>query len=434
MYDSDQISSIDRTSRGIVAISLVGYPIKAATSYLLASRLGAQHFDEYALAVSCVVVLSTACEAGLGKLGIKLISQARVDGKPEIVRGYLLFSLRLAMLLSIAAVTSVLTIELLGLDHIIWAGPAEAVLFLPFAALTGIFVEFCTAVDRPVAGALVARVLVPALPLGVITWSYLSATSLTSMQAILAYGGGWLVGAIVSAGILWRALLPAERAKGAIIKPERWLLQSGQFVIFSVLLSLAMEGSIVIFDLLSQSDIEISAFAVCVESSLLVLGVVKSLDKLYLSQLTAAVRREAWAEVRGLRRKRHRIVAAVMATYGAIIVLFGRDILQQLGAEYQGHYNALLLSTIGALALTGSSLSSWTLAYVERPAKMSLTLVASISLMVILMFALRDRDAAAGGAFAFASSCTLLAVVSEIRWATWFRRAVRGQRSIQSRR
>ena len=85
------------TSRALVIISLFGHVLKLAGAAVLARVLGAQHYDEYAVAVASIVVLSTLAEFGLGKVGLKVVPLAVSRGDLSLARRYVSFALTLTI-------------------------------------------------------------------------------------------------------------------------------------------------------------------------------------------------------------------------------------------------------------------------------------------------------------------------------------------------
>ena len=76
---------------------LITYP----TGILLARSLGIDHYDEYAIAVAAVTMLSTFSELGAGKLAMRILPAYAETGEWGSARGYRRFAGRAILLASV---------------------------------------------------------------------------------------------------------------------------------------------------------------------------------------------------------------------------------------------------------------------------------------------------------------------------------------------
>ena len=412
------------TGRLLILITVVGHILKLAGAGLLAAALGAQNYDDYAVAVASVVVLSTISELGLGKYGMKLLPEARAASRPDIVRGYLKFSSRVVLGASLFLGLFAAWLETWDAPQFVLNSPIEAMLFLPAAAMTGVVVELCMATKRSLVATMIIRIGVPIVPLAIAVIFLSTGRILSPLSATLAYGGGWVLGLSLSLPLLLRSLTDDEKTAEPIVVPKRWLSSSSGLMLLGFALSWLAEGSILIADALIDVREEVSTYAICVEIGLFLPALVKSLDKMILPSISEAVSTKDHQMLSKIRMRRWRTVAPLLLVYWVTLLIGGRALLGLLGAGYVGHFPALLLTGAGGTCLTLVSLSQWSLAFVRGSKPSVYAAIFATLLMCGLVVVLGNSWGARGAALGFFAGTFAFAVTIHLQVRPSLRRAM----------
>jgi O-antigen/teichoic acid export membrane protein len=94
----------------LVAMSLASFAFAWVASVVFARALGADAFDDYAVAIAAATILATLAELGAGKYAMRVVP-AQVERREwSLARGYV----RFAVLVIVAASTVVALVVLLG--------------------------------------------------------------------------------------------------------------------------------------------------------------------------------------------------------------------------------------------------------------------------------------------------------------------------------
>ena len=90
--------SHDRGAFLLVAFSLISVGIGYFTSIYVARTLGHDGFEDYAVAIASLALMSTLAEAGTGKFALRILPVYVGARRWSLASGYWRFSLRLIML------------------------------------------------------------------------------------------------------------------------------------------------------------------------------------------------------------------------------------------------------------------------------------------------------------------------------------------------
>jgi len=149
----------------LLFLTASNFGIAYLTGILVARALGVQDFDEYAVAVAAVTMLSTLAEFGTGKYAMRVLP-AYVEAEDwGHAHGYRRFAHGTILLLSLllAAVFVLPDLETGGFRSL--SASSVAVLFLPAMALVGYGAEVVQANHATVRAAVVSRFVVPGVTL-----------------------------------------------------------------------------------------------------------------------------------------------------------------------------------------------------------------------------------------------------------------------------
>ncbi len=356
------------TAFSLVGFSIVSYLIKYATSIVLARALGVERYDAYAVAVASLVLLATFAELGLGKYGLKALPAYLLVGELRLARAFVRFSLQRVLVVSLLAGGALVLGEAFNGGHVSLRAPWMVALFLPFVAWAGVGSEFLMATGKALAGTLIARVLIPVVPLLFVLWaSFLHPGEgwLEPSVALFVYGLGWLLGGIALITLAPRALFGGEKL--SLDKGERRKWLQGGLGMASVALAISglFEGSLILSDFIDMPESDVAIYAVCMETGGFSYILVKSLDKFYMPMISRELLRLRVSRVIAIRRRRNRLMVGVCSAFIIALFLFGRQLLGLFGTGFERGYWALLLIAVGTIAWTLTSLSQWFLVFVR---------------------------------------------------------------------
>ena len=384
---------------------LITYP----TGILLARSLGIDHYDEYAIAVAAVTMLSTFSELGAGKLAMRILPAYAETGEWGSARGYRRFAGRAILLASVLVAGIAFIMERLADETAGVTTLGMAVMFLPAMALTGYGADVVQANRATMRAALVSRTVVPGVTLAlVVAWLSLVG-DLTAPTAVVLFGSGSVAGVVLIRAFLIRTT-PAELTGATVVlMPTRWLAEALPFMGAALLMvAMARAGLIVLGQVAPDGDV--STFAVALETGTFLYLVAKSTDKMYLPQISVLIERGDTAAMIHERNRRLRWVGAICTAFVSAIVLFGREILALFGPGFSEGYAALVIVSVGSAVWTLFSLAPSYLQYVGRTRFVILATSACVVASVVLTWHLGSRYGDTGAALAFAVPVSVLYV------------------------
>lgn len=399
----------------MIALSLLSFLLGWLTSLYLAQALGAEGFDDYAVAVAALAVMSTAAEAGTGKFGLREWPALRARGDWAGARAFPRFATLLVLTLSLLLAALAASSE--GLEDHVFADYAlgPGALFLPAIALAGLWTELGTAMGAPLAAAFVVRVLIPGLGLALVVFGQHVFSTFDASRAVELHGASWVVGALCLAFLL-RARRPAE-LREVVSTPALGLWVRGSLGYLAVALTATLLAKVGLLAL-EYADIaeeEVAVMAVAFETGGFVYVLSKSTDKLFVPQISAELSRGELGEVRRLLRRRDRLIGGASLLFLASMIVFGRPLLGLFGPTFVHGYFALVVVTAASVALTLASLSGWVLSMTRSVYTPMLWQGLTVFLIAIATVIAAPRWGLDGALAAYALPMGALAMVS--RWA-----------------
>lgn len=337
----------DRSAAILVMLSFVSLLISYITSIFVARSLGPAGFETYVVAIATLTLLSTLSESGAGKAAIQILPVYHSSGKWHLISGFWRFSIQLVLLVSCLMGLLVLLGDMIQQrateDHAILI----AALFLPAAALSGVFIDLLMAIRAPLLGATIARLVIPTATLIMMVLGMHFMKSFTAPWAVACFGLGSVLG-VALAGITYRKQSPVE-ASNATPEFDRpyWFRECLTFLTLATFASWIFRSSVIALDLLSLPPEEVASFAAAAETGGLILLLSKSTDKYFQPYLAVFIERHAWSEGIAMRKRRLIWVGATCTVFLAIIVLAGKPILGLYGTSFVSGYPALILIATG---------------------------------------------------------------------------------------
>lgn len=337
----------ERSAAILVILSFVSLLISYMTSIFVARSLGPAGFESYVVAIATLTLLSTLSESGAGKAAIQILPVYQASAKWHLISGYRRFSIQLVLLVSCVMGLLVL------LGNMNQQRPAEdhailiAALFLPAAALSGVFIDFLMAIRAPIFGATIARLVIPTTTLTLMMLGMHFMGSFTAPWAVACFGFGSVLGATL-AGITYRKRSSLELLN-ATPEPDRpyWIRECLTYLALATFASWIFRSSVIALDLLSLPPEDIASFAAAAETGGLILLLSKSTDKYFQPYLAVFIERHAWSEGIAMRKRRLIWVGATCTVFLGTILLAGKTILRLYGNSFVSGYPALVLIATG---------------------------------------------------------------------------------------
>jgi len=179
----------------LCGFSVANYALLYVTSILLARTLSVPDFDDYNVAVSSVLVLTSLATLGLEKYALRCLPAWQNHQDWARSKGFVLFARKLILFTSVVLVilfclTLELTLSLRGKPYHL--AIVIVALFLPATAMFQFILEVAAAYGGHVKGVATYRLLFPALlfALNAAVWILLAASG---VSAAFCYGAAWIL-------------------------------------------------------------------------------------------------------------------------------------------------------------------------------------------------------------------------------------------------
>jgi O-antigen/teichoic acid export membrane protein len=394
---------MDRRSSLLLLFTATNFVVVYATGVLLARQLGVQRYDEYAVAVASLTILSTLAELGTGKYAMRLLPVLAERGAWGAMRGYRRFATTTVLTASVLLALAFALPQLSGgLD----AG-LVALAFLPAVALVGYGAEVVQANHATLRAALLARIVVPGLTLAGVALATLRTEELTANLAVALYGAGWLAGLLLLRRFLASTTPPQVRDAAPESTPRSWLVEGLPFLVFALLIVALTKVGLVVFERVA-ADNDASVYAAVLETGAFLYVFAKSTDKMFLPGISLALERRDAAFLREERRRRLTWMSVVCVVFVGTVVLFGRSILGLYGDAFRVGHRSLVLVSAGTAVWTLFSIAPTYLKYVGRARFVELATAAAVLAHVVLTWLLGRSHGHLGAAVAYALPIALL--------------------------
>jgi O-antigen/teichoic acid export membrane protein len=393
----------------LIVFSLVSAGIGYASSILVARILGHEGFHDYAVAISSLALLSTFAEAGTGKFALRILPVYVGSGQWSRAAGFMRFSLRSVLLISVVLAVVVALVE--GLEDKQFGDYplGIAVLFLPAAALAGTAVDFVMANQAAIRGALIARVVIPVTTLILILATASLVDGFNASWAVGCYGSGALIGAILAVWVFARSSRREVFSAVPCYETKTWMGECLSFLILAMLMTWIFKISVIVLATLPIAEIEVALFAAAMETGCLILLLSKSTDKYFQPYISLMIEHESWEDAAKMRRRRWIWIGAACAAFLFVIFVFGKSILRLYGEPFVDGHPALCLVAMATTTWTLFSLAPSYLKYIGFDRIVFSMLVGGAIAMAALTAILGYRWGATGAGAAF---CIVLASVA----------------------
>ena len=396
-------------SAALVVLSVLAALVGYATSVVVARRLGVEQFEKYVVATSLILLLSTLAEAGTGKYAMRLLPVLISNQHWGKAAGFWRFSLG-------AVLITGLLLAVVGVPFLVGEGGnleghpvILAVFLLPVVALAGASVDFITANQAALQGALIARVAIPLSTLLCTIVAILTVDNFDSTWALGCFGVGAVIGAALGCLVFWR-VSPREVFHSA---PEyelwSWLGECASYVVLAALGSWMFSINIIVLELLPVRKVEVAEFAAALQTGCLILLFSKSTDKYFQPYLSLFIESKQWQVARRMRRSRYLFVGSCCALFVLSVILWGHQILSIYGPGFEQAYPALCLCAFGASTWTMFSLAPQYLRYAAHNRFVYATMAIGCVAMAGFTVLLGAFWGATGAGLAF---CVVLCTVS----------------------
>lgn len=350
----------------LLAFSIVSFALSYATAIVFARSLGADGYDDYAVAVSFAVILATLAEMGTGKYALRIMPAYADRSDWSAARGYVRFSVRLILATSIALAVFGVCWEYLKDGVFGNYALGIVLLFLPAMAWVGAGSEFVTANRAAIRSAFVTRMLVPGSTLALALAWMVSPLERTAPRAVLCYGASWLIG--LAAVYLFLKQTTREEIRKAQPEPrtQEWLTSIWPFLYFALLISVLAKVGVIVLELVASDEATVAVYSVAAETGTFIYIVAKSTDKLYLPSVSTMLEHEDQSGLKQGRRGRWIWLGSICVGFLLTVFFFGKQILALFGPEFVEGYMALCIIAVATSVWTLASLAPAYLKYVHK--------------------------------------------------------------------
>jgi len=397
------VSEIQRKQTvSLLLFSVGSFGLSYATAIVFARALGADGYDNYAVAISSAVILATLAEMGTGKYALRIMPAYAERGEWSAANGYLRFSAVLILVVSVALGVVGALREYLEDGEFGNYALGIVLLFLPVMAWVGAGSEFVTANRAAIRSAFVTRLLVPGSTLVLaLAWTA-SSLELTPPRGVLCYGAGWLLGLAAVSHFLRRTTRVEVRAANPESRTSEWLASIWPFLYFALLISVLAKVGVIILELVATEEATVAVYSAAAETGTFIYIVAKSTDKLYLPTVSTMLEREDRVGMIMGRRGRWVWLGSICIGFLLVVFLFGKRILALFGAEFVSGYAAMCIVAVATAVWTMASLAPAYLKYVKRQRFVIVGTTLTVLAHVGLCFPLGYRYGATGAALSYA--------------------------------
>lgn len=403
-----------RKALQLCLLALVNYLLFYSIGVLLARVLGVAGFKAYSVAVATVTLLASFATLGLEKYAQRILPAYSEVGDWVHARGFMKFGRNVVVSVALIAVAIYLLVfvkEWIVTHAVPPLATLLGLLFLPAIVLTLFMLEVLASTGEVVRGTLIYRVVLPVCIVLCLTLAWISPFDLSADWAVLSWGAAW----VVSLLILWRLarravseeLLSAEPS----VEPRSWLQGAVPFLIHSVMMSQFASLGIVGLELLGSAEQEAARLAAAMQTGGFIILLATATNRLYGPMTSRLIERRDYPGLLSTIRERHAWIVPATLVYLAVMVVFGRRILQLFGTEFEAGYPALCFIAAGASISVCFAMAPNYLKFVGRNRQvLGITAVAGL-LNVALLLVLGPRWGATGAAAAYGISLAVMAIV-----------------------
>lgn len=382
--DQQTFRDVSSNTTLLFLLSLVGVLIGYTISIVAARTLGPKHFNDYAVAIAAVGLLSTIAEAGVGKYAFRVLPQHAAAGQWNLAAGFWRFCVFVSGLVSLILIVAVVGPVLLRYGQIGGHALLVAVLFLPAMAWAGVGIDLVMANRLPVTGTVIGRLIIPGTTLILLLASTYAKGVISVTAAILCFGAGSITGVGCCLLVGYRHAQPALLKAKPQYQVGMWLRQSVSFAVTAFLMSWMFRISLLVMEAFPVAESEVGYLAAALDTSGLLLLLSKSTDKLFQPDMSSVIEKKDWVRGNRLRWRRYTIIASICLVFLTLIIVFGRRILDWYGPGFRQAYPALCLITGGSCIWTLFSLAPTYLMFTgQAPTVITIQVAGGVAMAVL---------------------------------------------------
>lgn len=398
------VSRILRKASATVVLQGSSLLLGFASAVLLARFIGGAGYGRYVFALAWTNLLTIPAILGFDRFLIRGIAVYEVDRKWALMRGLLMRTNQLVLLISAVIVGVGCGVAVLFLSPSLRAPFCIAMLIVPLTALTLLRQGAMQAMGRVVSGQFPEFLIRPALILiGICALQYAGGDLLSTNTALGANVFGVLVAFTMGALILRRALPAQIRSVRPEYASREWLRASLPMMLISGIWAANNYCTTLVVGTLGGVR-EVGVYSVVQKGAELIVLVLLAAN---MALAPTIARMHAQGDRKGLEHATERIAQATFLSslpLGAAAIVFASVYLGIFGASFQTGATALSIMAVGQLfnAAAGPAGNVLLMTGHERAAVGGIVvgLLANLMLAVVLVPPL----GVTGGAIAFATS------------------------------
>jgi O-antigen/teichoic acid export membrane protein len=392
-------------------LSLCGQALSFLLGILLARNLGVEGFEAYVVASAAFILMVTIVPQGLEKYSLNLLPPLLNRQEMAPLRGYLRFAgwrILLACLL-VGLPVGLWALQSSGLSPDTRTGILISCFSLPAGALVHLALEVLTVFGRPVAAALVFRVVVPGVVLALVCLAMAMNLGLRSTWAVGAWGLSWSIALGLMIWQIRRSAPPALFKARAVAEPALWAAGARPFWLYRVALAALAQAGVIALEGLQPSASAVGAFAAAWATASLAGVLAASTNRVYASRLSLLLADRDLQGIKRLHEERLRWLALPLLAYLLVTLLFARQIMALFRPEFveQGAM-ALRILAASSVVSTLLSLAPTYLKHRGENQMLSRNVLMAVILQVVLLVLLVPSLGALGAAIAYAVATSLM--------------------------
>lgn len=412
-FPAQGIGNGQQAIRGAVlsGLSIIQYLLFFGVSAFLARRLSVEDFDDYNVAVSSILILSTLATLGLEKFALQCLPQYQVRGDWHGVAGFMRFGILIVFGVSFLLIAISFLIYHSALGARVEREHIEIIVMLLQLPLVGWFLfylEVATARGQLLVSAALHRLGVPLTIVGLNSLMFWLLDEHDALTAVVCYGGGWAINLLFLAIILQLSQPKQLKHIQPRYEASVWLRRSATFLGYSLLMTLHAQGGVLVLEYYHPSQPVVSIYAIAAQTGALVAILATSTNRLYLPQLALAIEQRDRAALRRLFWQRVSFIGPLTGIFLAMILFAGDKILEIFGNRYRDAWWPLLIVAGGSAVSTLFAIAPYSLKFLGNN-RIALGMTAMATGMgLVLALALGQQYGATGVAIAYAVPLALL--------------------------
>ncbi len=355
MLKTDSTTSLlVRGSVASLSTRVVGVGLSYVSAVILSRTLGVNGYGLYSIALAWALILVLPSRAGLDfaalRFGAIYLDQGNASRLRALIRfsGFAVFGLSVIMGMAVYALTAA------GLTRAAPAlAPGMALVILPVAML-GLVAAFLRNARRIVASQFYEQILRPGLLILGLGAALVAGVRLSPANAMILTGAS-AIGAMVFGCVHAIRATGAGGGRGDYAPWREWVALSMPMFLTAIVQEILNQLDIIMLGYLDRPEAAGLYSAAWRLASLVTFGLV-ALGTVNGPLIAAAHARGDSGELARIARTSARLGFATSLLLTAVLVVFGRTVLQLFGADFARAYPAMLVLLVGGLtnAFTGA--------------------------------------------------------------------------------